>query len=139
VDRKNFSLIGTATGNEPSVFAVAVLPDTLFPGYISGGRDARLRLFEMAFVKVPKLPAVVDAHMSTINDLAFDPTGRYLATASRDKTVKIWDASTLKLLKVCEVVRDRGHVNSVNTLLWLDERTLITAGDDRRILTWKLT
>lgn len=138
VNRKDFSLAGSGNANEPSVFTVAALPESLFPGYVSGGRDARLRLSKLAFVKAPILPGVIDAHLATINALAFDPTGRYLATASRDKTVKLWEAQSLDLLKVCEVVRDRGHVNSVNTLLWLDEETLITAGDDRRILTWKL-
>jgi outer membrane protein assembly factor BamB len=137
VDRKNLLL--TVNANEPSVFCVAAYPSEVYPGFISGGRDAQLRTFDLAFIsKSPRMSSPIDAHATTINALAFDPSGKYLATASRDKTVKLWDAQTLKLLKVCEVVRDRGHVNSVNTLLWLDEETLVTAGDDRRILTWKL-
>jgi len=116
------------------VFAVAV-PNRPYPYVISGGRDAQLRMRDLTDGHIVQ---VVSAHNSTINDLAFSPNGHYLATASRDKTVKLWDAESWKLLKVCEVVRDRGHVNSVNCLLWLDDETLITAGDDRRILTWTL-
>lgn len=135
--RSTLELIGSRQANNPSVFCVAFQREIGWPRLISGGRDARLRSNDMAFVKSPKF-STIDAHNSTINDLAFSPNGHYLATASRDKTVKLWDAESWKLLKVCEVVRDRGHVNSVNCLLWLDDETLITAGDDRRILTWKL-
>lgn len=134
VGRKDFDLIGQHRANEPSVFCVAFQPG--FPRIVSGGRDAQLRFFELASSRTP--PSEITAHLSTVNDLAFDPTGRYLATASRDKTVKLWETATWSLLKVAEVVRDRGHVNSVNTLLWLDEQTLITAGDDRRILEWQV-
>ncbi|WP_020569190.1 WD40 repeat domain-containing protein [Neolewinella persica] len=134
--QRTFELIDSQMANAPSVFCLAFQPGLGYPFIVSGGRDARLQFFDLALSK--NLPSPLDAHNSTINDLAFSPDGRYLATASRDKTVKLWDAKTWELLKVCEVVRDRGHVNSVNTLLWLDEETLITAGDDRRILTWKL-
>lgn len=136
VMKDDFSIVSRKmVGNDPSTFCISTTPNDLY--IISGGRDAELRFFPMAFIKSPKYTNI-KAHSSTINDLAFSPDGRYLATASRDKTVKLWDAETWELLKVCEVVRDRGHVNSVNTLLWLDDETLITAGDDRRILTWKL-
>ena len=134
VDRKTFVLRERFVANEPSVFCVAAVPGQP-QTFVSGGRDAQLLVHRLGGGgEHEPLPA----HLATVNALAYDPTGRYLATASRDKTVKLWDAASLGLLKVCEVVRDRGHVNSVNTLLWLDERTLVTAGDDRRILTWAL-
>lgn len=134
VNRQNFTVKAVLPANEPSVFTVAS-PNNGAPYLVAGGRDAQLRIWDALD---HRLHSVIDAHNSTINDLAFSPNGRYLATASRDKTVKLWDAQTWQLLKVCEVVRDRGHVNSVNCLLWLDDATLITAGDDRRILTWRM-
>ena len=135
--RATFEVIGKHRANDPSTFCVAFAPDVPWPRIVSGGRDAHLRFFDLAMSK--GTPPPITAHLATVNALAYDPTGRYLATASRDKTLKLWDAAEdYRLLKVCEVIRDRGHVNSVNTLLWLDEGTLLSAGDDRRVLEWRL-
>lgn len=134
--REGMLLINSHLANEPSVFCLAFPQDSSATRLISGGRDARLHFFNLSSPEEP--PRIIDAHNSTINALAFSPNGRYLATASRDKTVKLWDATTWELLKVAEVVRDRGHVNSVNTLLWLNDELLVTAGDDRRVLGWSL-
>ena len=134
---EDLDIVGRWPANQPSTFTVAALPD--FPAFVSGGRDAALRFTELGFIKYPKLQNI-DAHLATVNALAFSPSGDYLATASRDKTVKLWRAGDLsfELLKVAEVVRDRGHVNSVNCLLWGNDATLYTAGDDRRVLEWKV-
>jgi len=134
VGRDSFVLHQVFEANQPSVFTLAFHPSGEY--VVSGGRDAHLRFHRIS--GAGSVHAPIAAHLSTVNALAFDPSGQYLATASRDKTVKLWDANSWQLLKVVEVVRDRGHVNSVNTLLWLDEQTLLTAGDDRRILTWGL-
>ncbi|MCP9236225.1 WD40 repeat domain-containing protein [Lewinella sp. JB7] len=133
VDRSGFSLMDVAPAHPPSVFALAFSPDGEY--LFSGGRDAQMSRWHVLGGKL-RLQQSVTAHLMTVNAMAVHPSGDYLATASRDKTVKLWRTHDLELLKVCEVVRDRGHVNSVNTLCWLDRHTLITAGDDRRVLEW---
>ncbi|NJB84552.1 WD40 repeat protein [Lewinella marina] len=135
LDEPRLSLLASAPAHPPSVFALAFSADgnTLY----TGGRDAALSRWDVSQDQLREQQRVT-AHLMTINALALHPGGKYLATASRDKTVKLWQADTLELLKVIEVVRDKGHVNSVNTLAWLDDHTLITAGDDRRVLEWKV-
>lgn len=132
IDRQSWQITDRAEAHPPSVFAAAFMGDKL----ITGGRDARLTLWNCDNGLQPIKS--VTAHLMTVNEIAVHPKKQLVATASRDKTVKLWHGNDLSLLKVVEVVRDKGHVNSVNTLAWLDEDTLITAGDDRRILEWEL-
>ncbi len=115
----------------PSVFTVAYSPDARY--LLSGGRDAMLRVWdaEDQFRLVSEQPA----HWYTLNHIAFSPDGAFFATASRDKTLKIWDTATFALLKVVDTLRDGGHINSVNRLLWLPDG-LISASDDRRAMVW---
>ena len=125
--------IANAHGN--SVFSLRYSPgeDCL----LSGGRDAHLKAWalEENFTQHFAAPA----HLFTLNDIVFHPRGHWFATASRDKTIKIWDAKNFELLKVLEGLRDGGHFNSVNCLHWMaDGKTLLSAGDDRSIILWRV-
>lgn len=132
LDLETFALRQTLkAAHTNSVFTVAYSPDERL--LLSGGRDAMLRVWDLE--KDCALVSEQAAHWYTINHLAFSPDGRYFATASRDKTVKIWDAGDFQLLKVLDVQRSGGHINSVNRLLWLPEG-LISGSDDRTVIIW---
>lgn len=136
VEEASFALRYHWRAHDNSVFCLALSPDG--GSLLSGGRDAHLRRWKLVEGDLPLADAAIPAHNFTINDLAFSPKGTLLVTASRDKTLKIWDANTLVLQKVAEGIRDRGHVNSVNTICWLSEDRLLSGSDDRRILEWQL-
>lgn len=112
---------------------------------LTGGRDAMLRTWDFPIeaenlkykIQNPKLE--LPAHWFTINHLGFSPDGGLLATASRDKTIKIWDATSLELLKVVDTLRHGGHTHSVNRLLWLADGTLVSCGDDRAVMWWVMS
>jgi len=104
----------------------------------SGGRDAHLNVWaiDREFEKISSQPA----HWYTINSIAFHPEGHLFATASRDKTIKIWDSSSFQLLKVIETIRDAGHINSVNALYWSSyNNCLISCSDDRSLIVWDIS
>jgi WD40 repeat protein len=126
--------------HQPSVFTVAYHPT--LPLLLTGGRDAMLRVWHLPEPGgIPeaglRLHSEQPAHWYTINHLVFSPNGHFFATASRDKTIKIWDAATFQLLKVADTIRDGGHINSVNRLLWMDD-VLLSASDDRGIIIWEI-
>ncbi|MCB9307020.1 MAG: WD40 repeat domain-containing protein [Lewinellaceae bacterium] len=116
-----------------SVFSLAFSPDGRH--LWSGGRDAMLRIWDVEndFLPVKEVPA----HLNTINHIVFSPDGQLAATASRDRTIRIWDAENAALLKVIETVRDGGHHNSVNRLLWLQD-VLLSCSDDRTMSVWAI-
>lgn len=115
-----------------SVFALAINQEEDI--ILSGGRDAMLNVW--SWEEDIKVIKSIPAHLFTINTIRYSPDFRLFATASRDKTIKIWDSKEFKLLKVIEAIRDKGHVNSVNDLLWLSKNRLISCSDDRTIKVW---
>jgi len=81
----------------------------------------------------------IPAHNYAIYSIVFSPNKKYFATASRDKTIKIWNAEILELLVRIDKKNFDGHTHSVNKLLWSDYKNyLISAGDDRAIMVWEI-
>lgn len=101
----------------------------------SAGRDARLLIWDA--LNGYQLKDDIIAHMYAINNISFSPDGKHFVTCSMDKSIKIWDANSFRLLKVIDKARHAGHGTSVNKTLWLDD-ALISASDDRTISAWDL-
>ncbi len=73
----------------------------------------------------------VDAgmHTAVIRRISVDRDNRLLATASTDKTAKIWELSTGKLLRTIRVPITAGHEGKVNAVaLSPDGKTIAVAG-----------
>jgi WD repeat-containing protein 61 len=104
------------------------------PVLISGGKDGYLRTWQSNYSYRSLLHLPV--HKGTVYQIAFSPDGTRCATASRDKSAKLWDANTFDP----QLRMDRsagGHTHSVNAVLWIGQ-LLLTGSDDRRILGWKI-
>jgi WD40 repeat protein len=119
------------SAHQSSVFSLVWSPDGRY--LLSGGRDAMLNIWDV--YDNYALVSSQAAHLFTINDIVFSPDGQYFATASRGKTIRIWEAATFQLIKALDTVRDNGHLNSVNRLLWLPD-ALLSCSDDRTIMAW---
>jgi WD40 repeat protein len=131
----DFSLKFVINAHNNSVFTLKYSPDRLY--LISGSRDAHLKKWDV--LKNYQLLTDVPAHMYAINDIFFANDGKLFASCSMDKSIKIWDAEHMKLLKVLDKARHAGHGTSINKLLWTDfNEFLISASDDRKISVWKI-
>jgi WD40 repeat protein len=123
-DRK---LQKTLNGHTQSVFDLCALPGNLM---LSGGRDATLK----TWLPNGELQQTIPAHLLHIHSVVLNPEGKWFATGSMDKTMKIWDTHSLELLKVIENDKLPFHTSSVNSLIWLDETRILSSGDDRQII-----
>jgi len=115
-----------------SVFSLLVTEEGRL---LSGGRDAQLGIWDTSSLEnIQKLPA----HWYTINKIISMGGTPFVATASRDKTIRIWLRETLQPLVTLNAIQG-GHVHSVNSLLWLqDKRVLVSSGDDKIIRLWSV-
>ena len=78
------------------------------------------------------LIASMEGHESGLVDLAFSPDGRYLATASLDRTARIWEVSDGSPWLTC-----RGHSNIVLTVDFSrDGHHMVSASADGTARMW---
>ena len=117
--------------HQNSVFSIETIKKVI----VSGGRDARLNAWTYPEFA---LQSSQEAHWYTINDLLYIDQYDALITASRDKSIRLWDAKSLQPLQTIGL-QQAGHVNSVNTLLFDEKHQfLYSAGDDRSIIRYTI-
>ena len=73
-------------------------------------------------------------HDGTVLCVAFSPDGTTLASASRDKTIKLWDVKTAK-----EEATLKGHTSMVYSGAYSpDGKTLASGGWDGAVVLWEV-
>jgi len=75
-------------------------------------------------------------HRKTVTDIVFSPNGRWAATASLDRSIRLWDTRTGTMLARFLA----GHRDWIRTLAFQpDGHRLCSGGDDGNIRLWDLT
>ncbi|KAI9502917.1 WD40-repeat-containing domain protein [Coemansia spiralis] len=81
-----------------------------------------------------KCYAELDGHEGAVYSTQYSPSGSLIASASFDKTVRIWDVSEQKPFAVLD-----GHQQSVFDVAWrYDSAAVVSAGFDRKCIEWDL-
>lgn len=141
-DSKNYTQKADFEAHTNSVFTLTYSPDNQY--LLSGSRDAHLKIWQFETENDEKsncnysLYQDIVAHLFTINHLVYSPNGEFFATCSKDKSIKLWQSSNFRLVKVIDKGRHAGHGTSINKLLWLDNQTLVSCSDDRTIVIWEI-
>lgn len=99
---------------------------------ISGGKDGYLRIWSLdSRACVLEIPA----HNFGIYTVLFFNNGSHFCSVSRDKSIKIWNSFDCSVIQKIER-KQGGHSHAVNDVCKIDEQTLCTVGDDKRIIVW---
>jgi len=100
---------------------------------VSGSDDFTLFLWEPS--KERKPVERMTGHMQLVNDVKFSPDTRIIASASFDKSIRLWNGSTGKFLGVLH-----GHVSGVYQIAWsADSRLLLSGSKDSTLKVWNIS
>ncbi|KAH8700560.1 WD40-repeat-containing domain protein [Talaromyces proteolyticus] len=75
----------------------------------------------------------LEGHTSDVEDVAFSSDGKYLASASRDQTIRLWDTATGSLQTTLE-----GHPGSCSMSVIFFGNHLVSASHNRTIHLWDM-
>jgi WD40 repeat protein len=78
----------------------------------------------------------INAHKEEVMALAFSPDGKTLASASQDKTVKLWNLSGNNLKEMATLGGYRSWVNALS--FSPDGKLLATASSDNQVKLWEV-
>ncbi|KAB7499050.1 Notchless-like protein 1, partial [Armadillidium nasatum] len=99
---------------------------------VSGSDDFTLFLWEPSKSKKPL--ERMTGHQQLVNDVKFSPDTRLVASASFDKSIRLWNGLTGKFISTL-----RGHVSAVYQLCWsADSRLLLSGSKDSTLKVWNI-
>jgi WD40 repeat protein/serine/threonine protein kinase len=95
--------------------------------------DPDPRGFEWYYLKRQcELGGILRGHEGMVRGVAFNPDGRFLASAGTDRTIKIWDTVNERLLNTL-----RGHADGVHGVAYSpDGRRIASASLDHTLKIW---
>ena len=111
--------------HEGAVNAVGFLRDG---GLASAGEDRRIAIWAAPGADRPT--SVLEGHEAPIAGLVLSPDGSELASASWDRTVRVWPLTSGEPRVL------RGHQDNVNGVAFLPDGRVVSAGYDATVRIW---
>ncbi|KAJ3129560.1 U3 small nucleolar RNA-associated protein 13 [Nowakowskiella sp. JEL0407] len=142
-DEREFELVARASGHTEGVTAVSICRKNL--GFVvSSSEDNTIKKWDLSHVNfsgkkpmpVVQLSSIYtfQPHPKAINAISVSPNSALFASASLDKTVKIWSTESGDLKATCN-----GHKKGVWSCEFSKvDKVLVSGGSDRCVKVWNL-
>ena len=119
----------TMSQDESRAKAATNLGDATFH-LASGSEDGKIRIWSLT---KRKAISTLDSHVSVVRGLHFSSKHNLLLSASRDKTVIFWDASSWKVKKVVPILEGIEAAGFLN-----DDISFFTGGEHGKLRVWEV-
>ena len=126
------------------ISCVAISPDGRYA--LSGNWNTTLTLWNISADKQITQPSrgrrsqdnsiirTFTGHTDRVNSIAFSPDGSQIISASRDNSIKLWDAATGREIKTF-----KGHKGDINSIAFSnDAKSFISGGSDGTVRLWDI-
>ncbi len=128
-----------AFGLEDKLLAKAGQDGKIYLHYFENGTEDILRVYKPDYKNPPKL-ITIHAHNDTIWSICFSPNNRWLASASSDCTIKLWEIDLMLNEKLKLSYTLSGNDSHVHAVCFDPQgEYLVASGNDRVIRVWKIS
>ena len=119
--------------NQEDISSIAV-PTQSSDTYAVADWSGKIKIWRKSADGEQKLVRTLPGHKETISEIMYSPDGKLIASASWDKTIKLWNAETGKLINTLT-----GHKDGITSIAFSpDSQILISGSEDKTIKIWNI-
>ncbi len=100
-----------------------------------GGTDSAGQVLPSTGARQKNFDISGGGHAEIITCLALSPDGKTLVTGSKDRSIRVWDVNTAKVVRILQ-----GHTHEITSLVFSSDGTqLASSSKDQSIRIWNLS